>query len=224
MTQPFPDQVSEAALTDDEVVALANRAKRPWRSVLLTVNPGDPQDLRRAVARGERSLFARGLVPGQAASTALDRVLAFTLAGDQWVSAFTADRDLRFDPAGFTYLNYGLPGDPEVLLEVVTPIGLHRFGTVPVADSADVLRQLVAGIVEGEDSSVPGAEPIADTLVLAFRGDTPQTRRVFTVRPGRVEAAVVVLAQLTGADRTALPLRPADVADVVAVVDEVYGS
>lgn len=51
-------------LSDDEVAAAAMRLGGEWKASLPTIDVDDAADLLRAVARGHRSLFLRGLLSG----------------------------------------------------------------------------------------------------------------------------------------------------------------
>jgi hypothetical protein len=221
-------ELAEAALTDDEIAALAYRHRKTWRAVLPTLDPDDAEDIARAVFRGDRSLIARGLLdpagetPG-ALEGDLAALVATALDGEVWLSAFTSDRTLKFDPNGFTYLNYHRPGG-QVLVEIVTAVGLHRFGmlTVPEADRA--LTDLVRGVFEGTASpAVEGAE-VADTLCLAL--PTPQRsreRHLFAVRPGAVEEGHVDPTDLAEVDRETIPLRESTLDAAIDAIRSVYG-
>ncbi len=44
-------------LTDDEIVAIAARARSSWQGLLPTVNLDSPEDVVRAAQRGERAIF-----------------------------------------------------------------------------------------------------------------------------------------------------------------------
>lgn len=54
----------QVLLSDDEVVAAAVRMGKDWKTSLPTVSAQDPDDLLRAVARGTRSLYMRGMLTG----------------------------------------------------------------------------------------------------------------------------------------------------------------
>jgi hypothetical protein len=217
----------ESMLTDDEIAALSYGHGRRWRAVLPTVDPDDVTDMGGAVFRGGRSLLARGLVVEQDDGDSLvedDLVQLVTTAleGDVWVSAYTADRELTFDPTGFTYLNYHRPGQDGVLVEVVTPNGLHRFGELSPKEAAAALLEMVQNIHDGELPVDPAGGEVNDTFCLALPGPTADERRIFAVRRGTVEAATVRLAELEAVDRRTVPLRPAAMADVVTAVASAY--
>lgn len=54
----------QVLLSDDEVVAAAVRLGKDWKASLPTVRVQDPDDLLRAAARGNRSLYLRGMLTG----------------------------------------------------------------------------------------------------------------------------------------------------------------
>lgn len=221
-----PD-MSEAALTDDEVAALAQQRSRHWRAVLPTVDSTDATDLGNAVWRGERSLLARGLLEmdaeGSLALSADVRELADAgLDGDVLVSAFTGNRDLAFNATGFTYLNYRRPVDQQVLVEIVTAMGLHRFGQLDRADAARFVSELVTATHDGSEAAGGDDAADDDTLCLAFPGEDSGHRRIFAVRPGVVETAVVAPGGLPAITRATVGLHETDLAELLGVVGQVY--
>lgn len=54
----------QVLLSDDEIVAAAVQLGKDWRASLPTVSVEDPADLLKAAARGNRSLYLRGLLTG----------------------------------------------------------------------------------------------------------------------------------------------------------------
>ncbi|MGY1812871.1 hypothetical protein [Blastococcus sp. SYSU D00820] len=217
---------NEAVLTDDEIAALCRRLGGRWRSVWPTIDPDDATDLGRAVFRGDRSLLARGLLESSAdgtlaVDTSLEDMARTALDGELRVSAFTADRELTFEPTGFTYLNYARPGSGDVLVEVVSAVGLHRFGLLTGEQSTRALVALVSSISEG--TPTPEVGEVSDTFVLTLPAATPSQRLVFAVRAGTVERAVITPAELTEVDRTTVPLEPSTLDDLLTMIGEVYG-
>lgn len=223
MTETTEAALTEAALTDDEVAALAQSRGRCWRAVLPTIDPDDADDVGRAVWRGERSLIARGLLAVTPEATGVldpgvDRLATTGLDGEVQVSAFTGSRDLTFDPTGFTYLNYRGVAD-EVLVEIVTSIGLHRFGLLSSAEAGRILLELVTGVHTGDGTSIGDVD---DTFCLALPGADSDHRRVFAIRPGVVETAVIAPADLHRVDRASVPLTDSTIEELQAAIRAAY--
>jgi hypothetical protein len=223
--EPLVTDTDQAVLTDDEIVALSRRFGRPWRAVLPSLDPGDADGLAQAAFRGERSLLARGLLSATDADLEIDPDLAglvsTAVSGEVTVSAFTADRELTFDPSGFTYLNYSANDADEVLVEVVAGIGLHRFGQLTRGEAAAALTTL-AGTVHG-GSQDPAEGRVSDTLCLALPALSPAQRTIFAVRPGVVETGTVTLAELQEVSRRSVPLQLTELTTLAAAVEGTYG-
>ena len=215
---PAVTSAPEVALTDDELAALSYRAGQRWRAVLPTLNPDDPEDLGAAVFRGGRSLLARGLMEHGDDEPVLEESLASLegtgLHGDVLVSAYTGDSALTYDSSGFAYLNYRRAGSPDVLVEIVDAVGLHRFGELDATEAGRALEQLVTAVHDGTETNLG---TVGDTLCLALPTAEPERRAVFAVRKGVVEAAV-----LDPARAGELDLQPGALPDLVTAIGSVY--
>ena len=201
-------------LTDDEVVALACARSAAWPGGLPTVDHEDPEQLRSAAFRGDRSLLVRRLrrpdSPDSEAETLADAAIEST-------RRFTA----YLGTAAFARATWGLAsshyGDGAAwVLETISPVGIHRLGWRPVDEHLAYLAALLAGVFESgpgpgpsDDAPAPEGGPewfcvlcetgSATTLVAARRGE---------VLSGPVET-------VDGTPRPAGVLAPVDLATAV---------
>lgn len=116
----------DIALTDDEVVALAQRWETVWHAPLPTVDTGDTDKIAQAVIRGWRSLLVRGLLEPVANSQLTDLRPVFTNR-PSLAACYVNDQLLVLwdKPALVMHGPYG--DSPAVVSETVTPGGVHRF-------------------------------------------------------------------------------------------------
>ena len=207
-----------AALTDDELAAVSYGRGWGWRAALPTLDPADPEDMGDAIFRGGRSLMARGLLDVGDGEPVLDESLAALVEigahGGVAVSAFTGDSALTYDPTGFAYLNYRSPGSPEVVVEIVDAVGLHRFGELDATEAGRALTELVTAVHDGTETNLG---TVGDTLCLALPTAEPERRAVFAVRKGVVEAAVLAPTRAGELD-----LQPAGLPELLTAIGDVY--
>jgi hypothetical protein len=149
-------------LSDDETVALALLAGRPWPAPLPTVDADDPDQLLGAGRRGLRALAVRELirlpdsVPGTSAPGApvLRRELA-DLSAEVFGTpvqavGYAATDDLTWLPGGLTTVFYGTgSGAADTwTMQVVSHAGVSYFSRIPAADARRLLSELLHGAAE----------------------------------------------------------------------------
>lgn len=188
-------------LTDDEVVALAVRSASVWASPLPTVDLDEPADVASAARRGERSLYARGLLQiGDADLGALDDELEELLRPaqhrDALVSVFVADGEMNWHVGGPNLVCYGRGSADGVLLETVSEAGVHSFAVVDEAFARGTVLELATAALSGGIRR-PGAQDATESLCLS----RPASEGVETVQ---IEKGAAFLQASNG--RT--PLRP----------------
>lgn len=163
-------------LTDDEVVALAVRDGQAWATPLPTVALDEPDDVAASARRGERSLYARGLLGvGDDPLGVLDAELVRNLAPARQrrvvVSMFTADGELAWYPSGPNVVYYRTDGGTGLLAETVSEAGVHSFAIVDVATCLGSCRELVAAAHAGGVRLTEDAQPTESLCLARPSGD-----------------------------------------------------
>jgi hypothetical protein len=146
---------TDLLLTDDEALSVALAAEASWRSPLPTVASSEAAGLTASAARGWRSLVVRRLVDDGQLSPELAELVRPVLSNDLLVRGFLAEgADFTPSPAGLTATVYADSAD-QVLVELVTPAGIHSIRRMRIADCAglfvDTLTAAAEGIGKGRD-------------------------------------------------------------------------
>lgn len=189
-------------LTDDEVVAVAVDDGHYWPVDLRTVATS-AESLREASFRGHRSLAVRGLLrPDGRLDVAAAAVCAGVVGTEAFVTVYLAGADMR--AAGWGTVSAHYPGDRDWVLDVTTPIGVHRISRQPVEDHRSYLEAMLSGAEQaGPEGQGGGPErpqwlcavavaPVGAQLAVARRGVIHAGPATLAddgaLRPGALEA------------------------------------
>lgn len=178
MAQELMSKVSSVVLTDDEICAISYAVKRPWPTPLATVDLGRYEALIAAVARGSRSLIARGILAADGGSEAL--VLATEpLRRSAVVTLGDVSADLAPVSDGVRVVVFER-STPECATWAILPGGLHSFAP---GERADVIAE-IAGLLAAR-ASTAAADPDASAPELLITGHSSSSGSVGLVA-GRV--------------------------------------
>ena len=158
MTDPsLQSSWAGAALTDDEVLAVAARHGSGWASPLPSLVGVEGVEIERAVVRGWRSLLARELVEDAQLTDALRRALNPALEKHSTLHTFPCDAD-GVIPAQGTFMTV-YSGASGLLVEVTSGSGIHRFVAMDIEAVIDLVSAALESVLtDGID--VPRTWPV----------------------------------------------------------------
>ena len=144
-------------LSDDELVCFAVRAGSRWMGPLPTVDEGEPQELLRAVSRGERNLDLRQQkFPTNAGEVLSTEQIADMLAPAMGVLprilAYVADESDPLQATGLSFAVFLSATADSRIVTVTLPLGTTEVSTLSVEDAGVLLASLVE-IGEDQNSS-----------------------------------------------------------------------
>lgn len=183
------DVRTEGLMTDDEIVACAVAAGRPWLGPLPTVDVDDEGDLLLATRRGQRSLFVRELVDDEGQPASALAHLVQKLSGEKdHVSVLLADASLQRASYELSSLHY--LGDDSWITETVADEGVHSFTLSPASANVDYLTAVAdAALEDGPQGSLDEDASGPQYVVLVARQG--QTVRLAALRRGGVQFGAV---------------------------------
>lgn len=198
LAEELMSRVAAVVLTDDEICSISYAVKRPWPTPLATVDLSRHEALTAAVARGTRSLIARGILAADGGSDAL--VLATEpLRRSGVVTLGDVSADLTPVSDGVRVVVFER-SNPECATWAILPGGLHSFAP---GKRADVIAEL-AGLLAGRASGA-AADPGSTAADLLITGRSSSGGSVGMVA-GRVCRRLTDWDATTGQFGTAEPL------------------
>lgn len=168
-------------LTDDEALALASLAGRPWPSVLPTVDTASADDVAAAIRRGVRSLGVRDLVtaPAEGEPTGgFDASVGPLVDALRGTTAFVLHQAQAAPPhhaAGVVVLAFGDETTSETVLDVVSPTGIHDVAPMPSDEAHRALGESVRTVFR---DGVGGSDRGLALFVTVLAGDAPHLYRI----------------------------------------------
>lgn len=177
-------------LTDDEIVALVIDADLTWSGLLPTVNTIEHAELADALVRGQRSLFVRGLDPSEAG----DSVRACA-RGTVVLAAY--HQDVSGSLLAGSAAVYFFRAEQALLLDVVTPLGVHYIEQSDAELASARLEELLQDSALAMDSYPQGA-----SLAVFIAADPVPV--VFSVRGEVVERQGIDEAAASGSSMSEL--------------------
>ena len=139
----------EIVLTDDEVLAAAQPAKRAWTRFLPTVDTSDNKEVLRAIARGFRSLALRGLIDEDSPDAEGLRLPAEVSGESPWAMAMAVTPEIT-PLAGAERVEIFTDGEGSITV-LTLPSGVHYFRRSSKVQALDLLADLA---VDGQVSDV----------------------------------------------------------------------
>ncbi|SEQ81642.1 hypothetical protein [Arthrobacter sp. OV608] len=163
----------QVLLSDDEVVAAAVQLGKEWKASLPTVRVEDPADLLGAAARGNRSLYLRGLLTGAGNAELAPEVAALVSR-----AAGTPPEHLGYaaraaEPgvvAGLRFCIFGSPQGNKVLV-VTLPNGINEISEVEPAQASEFVTAFASAPLSAGDedkATVLLAPGYADSATFAI--------------------------------------------------------
>lgn len=154
-------------LTDDEVVALATSAGRPWPGGLPTVAI-DEGSLVAAGFRGNRSLFVRGLIDDEG----IPPKAATVLAGEGHIHVYLADDEFAVASWGLSTSHHPAGDGGRWIFESVSAVGVHTLVSQAAEENRVYLEAILQAAFEkgpSVDADVSGSA--TQICVIAVRRD-----------------------------------------------------
>ena len=144
-------------LSDDELVCFAMRAESRWAGPLPTVDDGDPQELLRAVSRGERNLDLRQqrFLTNEGDTLSTEQVadmLAPAMGVLPRILAYIADESDPLQATGLSFAVFPTTTTDTRIVTVTLPLGITEVSVLSIKDARVVMASLVE-IGEDQDSS-----------------------------------------------------------------------
>jgi hypothetical protein len=185
--------IAEApALTDDELMALANRAGKVWPTAVPTVDRADRRSIEISVARGARSLMARQLLAPEREwlAPSVETLVKLIINGRAMLGTYVATDQLRYFPS-FPATAYYECGEGTWLSETITPLGIHYFVVEKMKDCRDAVwavieRTRADGVAQAPDGRAEGMRAVRPEFLCVAGPSDHKPVRIVAVRRSEI--------------------------------------